>query len=429
MGHVVAKDIYGALGDKIDNLQVRTPQNEAFYAMLRELYSPDEAELIVKMPFSLSTLDRIAKVTGRDRNEVEPMLEALCEKGLVVDLHLDGAYRYIPAPFVIGIFEFTMMRMDSSDENIGKYSKLFVDYLADGEFYGANFKDKQQISFARVIPHLDHLGDHVEILDYERVDRVIDEADYFSLSNCSCRHKKHHAGGDVCKVPLETCTSFGKGADYLVRRGMAREISRAEMKDVAQRSKELKLVFSVDNVRNQPGFLCHCCGCCCGILDGINKHGYPNAIVSSTLLPHVEMDDCNGCQKCARACHVSAISMIPEPKRATGKRMFMPKIDESACIGCGVCGLVCDPDAIEMRKRPQNVIHPETTFERVILQCLERGTLQNQLFDDPGRLSHKAMRGIVGGFLRLPPVKKALMTDTLRSRFLSALAAGAGVNG
>ena len=429
MGHVVAKDIYGALGDKIDNLQVRTPQTGAFYAMLRELYSPDEAELIVKMPFSLSTLDRIAKVTGRDRNEVEPMLEALCEKGLVVDLHLDGAYRYIPAPFVIGIFEFTMMRMDSSDENIGKYSKLFVDYLAGGEFYAANFKDKQQVSVARVLPHLDHLGDHVEILDYERVDRVIDEADYFSLSNCSCRHKKHHAGGEVCKVPLETCTSFGKGADYLVRRGMAREISRAEMKDVAQRSKELKLVFSVDNVRNQPGFLCHCCGCCCGILDGINKHGYPNAIVSSTLLPHVEMDDCNGCQKCARACHVSAISMIPEPKRATGKRMFMPKIDESACIGCGVCGLVCDPDAIEMRKRPQNVIHPETTFERVILQCLERGTLQNQLFDDPGSLSHKAMRGIVGGFLRLPPVKKALMTDTLRSRFLSALAAGAGVNG
>ena len=78
-----------------------------------------------------------------------------------------------------------------------------------------------------------------------------------------------------------------------------------------------------------------------------------------------------------------------------------------------------------MRQREKRVIHPETTFERVILQCLERGTLQNQLFDDPRRLTHKAMRGIVGGFLRLPPVKRALMSDTLRSRFLSAMAAGA----
>ena len=107
----------------------------------------------------------------------------------------------------------------------------------------------------------------------------------------------------------------------------------------------------------------------------------------------------------------------------------MPVIDEDACIGCGVCSLVCDPDAIDMHTRQQRVIHPETTFERVILQCLERGTLQNQLFDDPGRLSHKAMRGIVGGFLRLPPVKKTLMTDTMRSRFLSAIARGAARSG
>ena len=40
----------------------------------------------------------------------------------------------------------------------------------------------------------------------------------------------------------------------------------------------MKLVFSVENVQNRPAFLCHCCGCCCGILEGINKHGYPNAI-------------------------------------------------------------------------------------------------------------------------------------------------------
>ncbi len=311
MGHMVAKDIYGALGEKIDNLHVRTPQTEAFYAMLRELYSPDEAELIVAMPFGLSTLERIAKVTGRDRKELEPMLAALCDKGLVVDVRLGDSYHYMPAPFVIGIFEFTMMRMDHSDPDIGKVSRLFVDYLESGEFYAANFKDGQQVSVARALPHLEHLGDHVEILDYEKVERIVDAAETFSLSNCSCRHKKHHAGGQVCKVPLETCTSFGSAADYLVRHGMGRAISKSEMKDVVQRSKELKLVFSVDNVRNQPAFLCHCCGCCCGILEGINKHGYPNAIVSSTLVPHVRMEDCNGCQKCARACHVSAITLVP----------------------------------------------------------------------------------------------------------------------
>ncbi|MBS1173304.1 MAG: 4Fe-4S protein [Proteobacteria bacterium] len=152
MGHMVAKDIYGSLGQKIDNLTVRTPQTETFHAMLRELYSPEEAELIVGMPFALSTLDRIARVTGRDRNEIEPLLTRLCDKGLVVDLLLGGSYRYMPAPFVIGIFEFTMMRMSGDDPDIGKLSKLFSDYFHEGDFYAANCRDGQQVTVARALP-------------------------------------------------------------------------------------------------------------------------------------------------------------------------------------------------------------------------------------------------------------------------------------
>ena len=56
MGHMVAKDLYGALGAKIDQLTVRTPQTETFREILRALYSPEEAELVVRMPFSLSAI-------------------------------------------------------------------------------------------------------------------------------------------------------------------------------------------------------------------------------------------------------------------------------------------------------------------------------------------------------------------------------------
>jgi len=39
------------------------------------------------------------------------------------------------------------------------------------------------------------------------------------------------------------------------------------------------------------------------------------------------------------------------------------------------------------------------------------------------------MRGFVGGFLRLSPVKRALMSDALRSTFLAALKKGASAQG
>jgi len=83
-----------------------------------------------------------------------------------------------------------------------------------------------------------------------------------------------------------------------------------------------------------------------------------------------------------------------------------PEIDNSVCIGCGVCALECETEAMRLVKREQRVLHPEDTFERVILQSLERGTLQNQIFGDPKSMSHVFMRGVVGAFLKLPPVKR-----------------------
>ena len=59
------------------------------------------------------------------------------------------------------------------------------------------------------------------------------------------------------------------------------------------------------------------------------------------------------------------------------------------------------------------------SFERVILQSLEQGTLQNLLFSNPQKLTHSFFRGFVGGFLKLPPVKRSLIGDRYRSRFLS----------
>ena len=111
------------------------------------------------------------------------------------------------------------------------------------------------------------------------------------------------------------------------------------------------------------------------------------------------------------------------------KRKLTPQIDSSLCLGCGVCALHCPNGSCQLTKREQRVIHPESTFERLMLQCLERGTLQNQLFANPRSINHIFMRAFVGAFLKLPPIKKALLSDKLRSGFLHALKEGARKQG
>ena len=73
-----------------------------------------------------------------------------------------------------------------------------------------------------------------------------------------------------------------------------------------------------------------------------------------------------------------------------------------------------------MISRKSKVIHPESIFEAMMLSSLERGTLQNQLFDNPQSMTQHYMRLFIGAFLKLTPVRRALMSDIFRSAFLSS---------
>ncbi len=423
MGHLVGKELYKELGRKIDGLETRAPWSDKLYAVLKELYSAEEAEVVVKMPYGFSTLERLVQVTGYEKGALRRMVDGLAAKGLVMDIWVHDAYHYIPSPIMIGIFEFTMMRV-GPNLNSKEWAKLLHEYM-DASFHATNWGEGKEFSIFRALPYEEAIKEEefTEVLDYEKASALIEATDKLSIGLCSCRHEKSHLREEQCAIPKETCTQFGYAADMMIRHGLGREVTKSEMKEHFARSREMGLVLSADNVQKKIRFVCHCCKCCCNLVEAINEHGCPKMIVTSNYLAEVNDETCVGCGKCAKACPIKAITMAPR-EQTNGGRKQDAQVHEALCLGCGVCALSCPKKACRLTQRGQRVIHPETTFERVMLESLERGTLQNQIFDDPNRIDQKFMRAFVGAFLRLPPVKKALLSDKMRSGFLNAMKDG-----
>ena len=74
-----------------------------------------------------------------------------------------------------------------------------------------------------------------------------------------------------------------------------------------------------------------------------------------------------------------------------------------------------------MEAREHRVITPVNSVHRVALMAIERGTLQNLIFDNQAYMSHRAMAALFGAVLKLPPVKRFMATEQVRSKYLVSL--------
>ena len=98
-----------------------------------------------------------------------------------------------------------------------------------------------------------------------------------------------------------------------------------------------------------------------------------------------------------------------------------PVIDESICLGCGVCARNCPKKTITLQRRPKQVITPVNSTHRFVLQAIEKGTLQNLVFDNQAFANHRALAAVFGAILRLPPAKQALASKQFKSVYLDRL--------
>jgi len=355
-------DDYERLRQILHKHPTGAPPSKAFQEILRTLFTAHEAHVALGMGFAPRTADRIAVLAGVAEDEARTACESMADKGIVYARRKDGQMGYALLPTIPGIFEFPFMRGGGTPMH-KRLAKLWEEYHREGmgnEFAGS------QTPFARIVPVEQTVRSDVEVLPYEELSKLLDGVRTFALAQCACR-----VSLAACDKPRDVCLVFDRTAEFLIERGLADKISRAQADEVVRRCEEVGLVHTTSNTQTGITFVCNCCPCCCGILRGLTQLENPNAFARSRWRAEADPELCIGCGTCEEErCPVAAVRVVEG----------LATVDAERCIGCGLCASACEQQAMRMLPRPQpGPEPPETVLDAGMRIAVEKGRLDEFL--------------------------------------------------
>lgn len=415
MSHINVKKAYKSLEERLNRFPQGAPPSDTLYQILSMLFTEKEAELVAQLPIKAFRVKTAAKIWSVSESEALKVLDKLASKAILLDLEDDKGKQYILPPPMAGFIEFALMRT-RNDIDQKLLAELYYQYLNVEEDFIKDLFYSAETKLGRVYVQEEILTNEneVTILDYERASHIIEEAEHIAVGMCYCRHKMQHVG-KACDAPMDICMTFNGTANSLIKNNYARRIDASECKELLHQAYEHNLVQCGENVRQGVNFICNCCGCCCEALLAAKKFGNLHPVATTSFIPNINDKTCVKCEKCIKACPIGAISKVKNNDET------IIRVDEDRCLGCGVCVRNCSKRSITLLKRKEKIITPANSVHRVVLMAIEKGQLQELIFDNKALSSHRAMAAILSAILKLPPAKKMLASKQMKSIYLDKL--------
>lgn len=309
-------------------------QSDRFKKILHILMNEDQVKIVNMLP---ATTEELAQKLGKPVNIINEMLTDLFKKGVI----FESSKGYRPARDIFQLHDATGSDM-RSDEIWGRalldawWNFSEEELFKDIPKFVATFPKP----ISRVLPARDAVADQSKLLPNEDVNAVLDKATKFAVVKCPCRRM-----AQKCDRPIEVCIQLNKGAEYAIKRGSGREITKEETRQIMQLAAEGGLIHSVMNAGDVGHFICNCCPDCCIFTYPYLKYGgLDKGLAKSRFEARVDVESCSGCQDCVEQCPFGAIEMT----KVSGHKKMKAYVDVGKCYGCGVCAVNCAADSIKL---------------------------------------------------------------------------------
>jgi ferredoxin len=356
----MGKDVYVRLREFMDTLPAGYPATPTGVEIkiLKKLFSPEEAELTMKLKSEPEEVPAIAARVGLEESELAPRLEEMAQKGLIYRIRKGNKALYQAFQFVVGVYEFQVKNLDI------EFCRMFEEYLPYLGMSLLSVKTKQM----RVIPVESAVGTAHAVETYNRVRELVKAQEIFSVGQCICR-KEQGLLGKECARPQETCLGFGEFAQFYIDNKWARAISRVEALGILDLAEQSALVLCPSNSQELKA-LCCCCPCCCPTLKYAKMTPRPADVVLSYYQARIDSELCSACGQCIERCQMAAIKEGEDSS----------EIIDGRCIGCGLCVSACPTEALSMVAKSEMGAPPKDFLQDTLRRIeVERRAMQSNV--------------------------------------------------
>jgi len=258
--------------------------------------------------YEKQTAAEIAAKVSKSEDFCHEQLMKLAVYGACFVNTIDGVDYFWAETWIPGTMEMIVNNLDV----VEKYPIVAYAMEAYGRVRGPKSSGafKPGIGLMRVIPIESSIDGNSHRASYEEVSKYLNENDIFTVTACSCRTDREVMGEGCGHLKEDMCIQMGHAAEYYIRTGRGRQITREEAFEIIEKAEANGLMHQIPNVdgNGKTHAICNCCGCGCLSLRtaGMFKN---NDMVRSNYVARVTADNCVACGQCVEYCPVNALKL------------------------------------------------------------------------------------------------------------------------
>lgn len=279
------------------------------YVILEAGVDDDMAEVGLALgSYEKKTAAEVAAIVGKSEEFCHENLMKLAVYGACFVNNIDGVDTFWTETWIPGTMEMIVNNL----ENVKKYPVVAYAMEAYGRVRGpmSSGSFPVGVGLMRVIPIQSAIDANSHKADYEEISKYMEENTIFSVSPCSCRTDREAMGEGCGHLKEDMCIQMGHAAEYYIRTGRGRQITREEAYEILKKAEGNGLMHQIPNTdgSGHTHAICNCCGC--GCLSLRTAEMFKNVdMVRSNYVAKVDKSKCVACGQCVENCPVNAVKL------------------------------------------------------------------------------------------------------------------------